>query len=546
MTRVCAVALAILLTMPAAARGQVFAGDDAENYLRYLQTFRAVPLYPWGVRAFSPAELDRLAPKDTTLPWPLSSRTPAFQWLDPDASARVNTAFPFGYNDGPIWAGRGLTLAAQGGFSARHGGLSLTVAPLAFISQNAAFQLMANGQSGNARFADGANPSTIDQPQRFGNGTYARLDPGQTTVRLDWHALAIGVSTANQYWGPATEFPILIGNNAPGFPHVFLGTSRPVDLWLVQIHGRVIWGRLAQTAYSPNTMAGGVRFGSGVVLDLTSRWVPGLEVGATRFSHRPWPAGGLSANDLLGLFQSGQGRVVNSPNENQVATVFFRWVLPNSGAEVYGEYGRDDYNSNLRDFLEEPDHIGGYTVGFRKVVRRSTSADHMIGVRAEISDLQFSRLAQGRPWVPFYTHGGVTQGHTELGQVIGSPAGVGGAGAVLAVDSYSRRGRWTWSLTRLLRQQRGDPSGAHPDPNGVDVQYAFALERQQFPASTGGGIRRELLTRATAVYELNRDYGRDAFNVNVIVGVRLRLERTSATPKKRDPLVAATESTPPQ
>ena len=78
------------------------------------------------------------------------------------------------------------------------------------------------------------------------------------------------------------------------------------------------------------------------------------------------------------------------------------------------------------------------------------------------------------------------------------------------------------------------------------MQYAFALERQQFHASTGGGIRRELLTRATAVYELNRNYGRDAFNVNVIVGVRLRLERTSATPKKRDPLVAATESTPPQ
>jgi hypothetical protein len=33
---------------------QVVAGGERENQLRYLQTLGAVPLYPWGVRAFSP------------------------------------------------------------------------------------------------------------------------------------------------------------------------------------------------------------------------------------------------------------------------------------------------------------------------------------------------------------------------------------------------------------------------------------------------------------------------------------------------------------
>src|SRR5436190_18548749 len=47
----------------------------------------------------------------------------------------------------------------------------------------------------------------------------------------------------------------------------------------------------------------------------------------------------------------------------------------------YGEYGREDYNQNLRDLLEEPDHIGGYSYmfGFRKVVGRpgeSRSEEH--------------------------------------------------------------------------------------------------------------------------------------------------------------------------
>jgi hypothetical protein len=498
----------------------VFAGGELENYLRYLQTLGVVPLYPWGLRAFSPTELDGLVPRDTSHPWAGRyefARRPSFAWISPAANVRLNTTFPFGYNDGPVWAGRGVTLDIQGGFAARAGVLTLTVAPQAFLAQNGAFVLMPNGQAGNLAYADGSQPYAIDRPQRFGAGVYTRLDPGQSTLRVDWRKVAVGVTTANQYWGPATEFPIMLGNNAPGFPHAFLGTTRPVDLWLLRVHGRLIWGRLAQSAFSAETTAAGVRFGTGIVLAFTSRWVPGLELGVTRFSHRPWPAGGPSFDDLLHMLRPGQGAgAVNTTEDNQLATAFFRWVLPRSGFEVYGEYGRDDYNQNLRDFLQEPDHIGGYTIGFRKASRRGDGG--LITVRAEIQNLQFSHLAQGRGWAPFYTHSRVTQGHTQLGQVLGSEAGVGGAGGVVAVESYSRRGRWTWSWTRLERQQRGDPSGASvPDPRGIDVQHALAVERLQFRG------RYDLLARVAAVYELNRDFRRDAFDLNLIIGVRAGL-----------------------
>ena len=522
--------LAALLLLGAAATraapgqsgtsAQVFAGGELENYLRYLQTLNRLPLYPWGVRAFSPAELDHLVPADTSHPWAARydfAARPAFAWVSPAGNARINTTFPFGYNDGPVWAGRGITLDVQGGFAVRRGVLSLTVAPLAFVAQNAAFTLMPNGQTGNLAFGDGTHWNTIDRPQRFGNGAYARLDPGQSTLRLDWRKLALGVTTANQYWGPATEFPIMLGNNAPGFPHVFLGTARPVDLWLLRVHGRLIWGRLSQSAFSPETSAAGVRYGTAIVLDVTSRWVPGLELGVTRFSHQPWPAAGLSLDDLLHILRPGEGRdSINVSSDNQLATAFFRWVLPRSGFEVYGEYGRDDYNATFRDFLQEPDHIGGYTIGFRKVMVRP--GGRWVAVRAEVQNLQFSRLAQGRGWAPFYTHAVVHQGHTMDGQVLGSEAGVGGAGSVVAVESYSPRGRWTWSWTRLQRQQRGDPSGAGPpDPNGVDMQHALAAERLWFRG------RYDLLIRLTAVYELNRDFSYDAFNVNLIFGTRVAL-----------------------
>ena len=526
------VALVLVLAAATAANGQdapsvggraeVFAGGELENYLRYLQSLGLVPEYPWGLRAFSPGELNRLFPVDTSHPWStrydLTPRPPGdltVDWVSPTASVRANSTFPFGYNDGPIWAGKGMTLAVQGGVAVRAGPVSLMLAPMAFVAQNAAFRLEPNGQSGPLAYADGVNPTVIDSPQRFGKSAYSQLDPGQSTIRLDWHALALGLSTANQYWGPATEFPILLGNNAAGFPHAFLGTAHPVDLWLLRVHGKIVWGRLGHSAYSPDTAAGGIRYGTGLDLVLTSRLLPGLEFGVTRFSHQPWPVGGPSLGDLVHILRGTEsGDTGNVASDNQLASAFFRWVLPHSGFEVYGEYGRDDYNIDLRDFIEEPDHIGGYIVGLRKATLRP--GRRLLAVRVELQNLQFSRLAVGRGWAPFYTHFFVTQGHTQLGQVLGSAAGVGGGGTVVAVESYSPRGRWTWSWTRILRQQRGNfPSSGPGDPGGVDVQHAFAVERLQFRG------RYDVLARATAVYEFNRDFAGDAFNLNLIVGLRL-------------------------
>ncbi len=110
------------------------------------------------------------------------------------------------------------------------------------------------------------------------------------------------------------------------------------------------------------------------------------------------------------------------------------------------------------------------------------------------------------------------QGHTEEGKVLGSAAGVGGGGTVVAVEAYSPRGRWTWSWTKIMREQRGTfPNSGPADPRGIDVQHAFAVERLQFRG------RYDVLARLTAVYELNRNFGGDAFNLNLILGTRVGL-----------------------
>ena len=498
---------------------EVFVGSEVESYLRVLQLRGIVPeQQPWSMRPFSPLELARLAPPDSGHPWAarygFRSGARAFAAIRPGLRVDLNTTFPYGHNDGGVWAGRGMTAVADAGLRLRYGRLSLTIDPMAFVAQNAAFRLMPNPDTTISRYADPVYGALIDLPQRFGNRPYAVLDPGQSTLRLDAGAVALGISTANEYWGPAREFPIILGNNAAGFPHLFFETAKPLDLSVLRISARVIWGRLSQSDYSPETQAGGLRFGPGAVAVLDSRLVPGLEIGACRFAHLYWPGSHLSLSDFLYPFGShSRAHFAETEHENQIASIFFRWAPPRSGFEVYAEYGRDDFWLDRRELVQEPDHLGGYTIGFAKVWG---SGPTLHTVRAEIQDLQPSLLAQARGVVPFYVHSSdVRQGHTERGQLLGSYAGFGGAGEIAAFDTYYPGGRWTLSWTRILRRQRGAffPDSII-DPRGLDVMHALSWSGLFFRG------RYDITTSATLVYEFNRDFRTDYVNLNATFGVR--------------------------
>ncbi|MDP3768003.1 MAG: capsule assembly Wzi family protein, partial [Dehalococcoidia bacterium] len=422
-------------------RSEIFAGGELENYLRLLQMTGAVPLYPWSVRAFSPGEVDRLVPRDSAHPWvgrydlaPRTSPGLSVDLVRPRVALIENTAFPFGANDGPVWAGRGLTTVVQAGVAIRYGPLSATFAPIVFRAENAAFDLIPNGQSGNLVYADGMRPGTIDLPQRFGDAPYTAANLGQSTLRLDVGALAVGVSTANQVWGPADRSPLILGNNAAGFPHVFVGTAHPMDLWIARIHGRIVYGDLRQSAYSSVSGPGSRRFGAGYVAVVEPRGARGLELGLTRFFHRSWPEGGPGWKEFLWPLQSILKADPNDPRfenpDNQLISVFARWVLPKSGLELYGEFARDDNARDLRDLLLEFDHDVGYTLRLRKIVRSSPA--RLVVVRAEVMNTRVTNLQRGgRGEAPFYVHTEAGQGHTQYGQILGAPDGYGGASSFL-------------------------------------------------------------------------------------------------------------------
>ena len=514
------------------APSEVFVNSETENYLRLLQARGKVAHYPWSLRALSPHEIDRLLPPDTAHPWADKFRAPdtletglRWTWVRPAASAVFNSAFPYGSNDGPVWAGRGLTTAVQAGAALRVGPLSVTIAPIAFRAENADFELAdVEPADAGTGYEDWRNPSLIDLPQRFGSGAHVGVDPGESTARLDILGGAIGVSTASQHWGPATQFPLILGNNAPGFLHGFLGTSTPVNVGIGRIHGRVVWGVLNQSEYSPVEGVASRRFMSGLVAVFTPKGLDGLELGGARFFHTSWSEAGLDASNVLkpfeGFWRLGLKPALSvgdslSDRDNQIASVFGRWVFAGSGFEVYGEFSRDDHSYNLRHFLLEPDYDSGYMVGFRKVWQPAPA--RMLALRGEVVDARLSHLSEAVVQEPIYTHFWTRQGHTQRGQIIGSPAAYGGAGAALAVDAFYPGGRWTVRWTRTVRQEAGELRSEDAVPNFSDVLHSFGAESVFFRG------RLEILAGLDAVYNLNRNFQSDKLNLHSNIGVRVGL-----------------------
>ena len=508
-------------------------GAEEEQYLRVLQVAGLAPSYPWSLRGFLPGELPRIRAGHAVHPW--QDRFDSADdyadelevgWVRPEGQLILNSGYPFGENDGALWAGRGLTLGLNGGAYFRKGGLHVRIAPEAFVAQNADFDLAPNGLSGEGAFRDGRFPLHIDAPQRFGNSPYSRVTLGSSAVSLQFHGVGLGVSVAAQQWGPSLHYPLLVSNNAGGFPHLFLQTAHPVSVGIGQIHTRFILGRLAQSEWSPSPAHEPDRFASAVVAVFTPRGLDGLEIGVHRFVHLLWPDDGIGLADVLRPFSTGVNPGtgnVNLAEENQLAGAFLRWVVPSAQAEVYAEFMRDDYARDVRHYFVEPGDISGLTVGVQRIIL--LSGNRMLALRAEVMNAQLHHSERGDryrtdhlPW-PVYVHlPRVWQGHTLRGQILGSPAAYGGAGWTIGANLYRPGGRWSAEVFRRLRQDwlAGIVEGPGQGAGIADVLYGARLSMMRFVAGS------ELTITAAPSVSLNRNLvaGNHVSNLNLFVRIR--------------------------
>jgi hypothetical protein len=142
---------------------------------------------------------------------------------------------------------------------------------------------------------------------------------------------------------------------------------------------------------------------------------------------------------------------------------------------------------------------------------------------AEVLNARKGQIRELRFQSDLYWHSGVDQGHTNRGQVLGSPAAYGGSGFMLALDSYSSWGRWKASLLREARDEglaactTGLCGGPITEGPTQDVMYSLGGEALWFKGRwewTGG---------LTVTWNLNRNFESDQWNVRPTLRSRVSL-----------------------
>ena len=509
--------------------GALEVGGEAERYLRALELAGRAPLQGWTLRPQQPPN-GRAFPSDSAHPWQARwgvADTGFFslRLVRPGAKVTWNSSYPSGDGRGPAWTGRGGTAELRGGVVARLWRVRMQLAPVAFVAQNSGFALVSGTRTGVAQYRDPRFPGNIDLPQRFGDGAYTRVDPGNSTVALELLGGEVGVSSAAQVWGPGREYPLVLSGNAGGFPHVFAGTRRPWPVGIGTIQGRIIAGRPSQSAWSPMAGDPRTRYSMAAMGSFTPRGVPGLEIGGTRFIHGLY-RDGFSVRELRRLVSGGTytgSGFQNLSSENQMASLFARWAFPRAGLEVYGEYFRDDYSLDGRRAVQYVDDLRTYMLGAQRVLASSPTRLRVLRVELVNGELPMSNRGErggnfvgaGSP-LPPYPHSGVNQGHTHAGQLLGAPEAYGGAAWRTGVDQFSPAGRVSFTLERALRLDwlPGVTLARNAVPR--DVVYGAGAEVVRFV----GGM--EVGGAVTAMMELNRNLerGNDAPNLRLAAWFR--------------------------
>ena len=542
MAVVCAVVLALIVSPgDAEARTPQFdvgqgieVNSERDRYLRVLQTLGLVRAYPWTVRGFSLAEERLLLPVEGVRhPWASAFGSPPVAdgglragSVPFEGGVTYNSTYPYGSNDGALWAGRGLTAFARGGVYARWKGVDLRFAPELFWAQNAGFDLAGNRGDGPDAYRDPRYPGQIDLPQRFGDRPYRRATLGSSRLSVELPWTTVGISSEARIWGPSLAYPLLLGDEAGGFPHVFLRSARPLGPGVLRVHGQLMVGYLGQSDWSPvqNSVARS-RFMTGAVITLQSDVLPGFEIGVERFVQGPWE-GGLDAVSNVGRpftngVSTGLGDGNNIGDENQIAGGFVRWVVVGTGIEIFAEAVRDDYGRSIRHFLLEPDDLLVRSVGLR---RAWTSLSGSIwAIRGEFVSSQAphseraDRSAGGPIPSARYVHVVLIQGHTVHGQLLAAPAAFSGSGWTIAVEDFRPSGRTTVEVTREVRLNW--LSGLSRDSEVAarnSVRYGLSVDIVRFWAGT------EVAVVGGPQVELNRNLvlGWTAWNLNLGVSFR--------------------------
>lgn len=369
---------------------------------------------------------------------------------------QFNSYRPFGWNNGSMITAKGLQYRLSAGLQYRSKFFEANLQPEFVQSANRVY-----------RFST-----------QFGfptKGPYSKIFLGQSYAEFKLWKLALGFSNENIWLGPGQNSALIVSNNAPGFGHLYFSTQKPIRTPVFDIEFKAFGGGLDQdsllnseAAYQkPAVFQRQWRYLSGITMTLQPKFIPGLYVG---FNRAVQFYGNKEDSSTVGFFNKYLPAVSaffkkkintqeDAPREidgqDQVASVFMRFVLPKEHMEFYFEYGYNDFKANTRDLIQDVQHSSAYLVGFKKIV--PTSKRHYYSVFGELVQMAQSSGYIVRNSGNWYTvnNGAIRQGMTHMNQVLGSGSGLGNNVQSLHVERVNKLERMGLKIMRIQNDPRG-------------------------------------------------------------------------------------------
>ena len=325
---------------------------------------------------------------------------------------------------------------------------------------------------------------SADLPLRFGDQRYTRIDPGETTVEVVLPFVAVGATSAAQWWGPGIRNALVMSNNAAGIPRGYLRTPKPLRTRLGDVEAQWMLGGLEESPFFDIDSRNNLRSVSAAAITLRLAADSGLTIGAARavyanvrrFERLP----GHVADVLFDWHRPPLDGPVNRTSD-QITSLFARWVIPDAGVAAHVEWARSRLPTSFRELVVDPQLGQGYTVGLEWA--KEIGAATIIRAQAEATTLEQTPESVGGMAPEFYASHSVIQGYTQEGQSVGAAIGPGSSSQYLGATLV----RGNWQLGGTLGRIRWEEGAYYRPPS----QGRFAWRAHDVSLFAGLSARRD-------------------------------------------------------
>ena len=371
-----------------------------------------------------------------------------------DFNIEFNSHHPYNRNNGSMIPNRGYQHIISPGIYAEIGPLTIQLKPEYLFSENKDFEGFGEGPNGHYPIIWAKRYfiwNHMDMPERFGEEQHSKTLLGQSSVKLNFKGISLGVSNENIWWGPSIRNSIMMSNHARGFKHLTFNTTKPIKTVIGNFEWQLISGKLESSGFTPpnpNFEYAGTklyipkinqlgetndwRYLQGYSITYSPKWISGLSLGFMRWVQMysslvrgkyTWMLGNPTWFPAFkNLFRKNDAFENYEAQTNQAAGLFLRWLWKDSKAEIYVEYHHNDSKLNIRDLLLDSDHSRAVTVGLQKVFEISND-NYLFSWEWTQMEQTASRLIRSAG--SWYTHGWTFDGYTNNGEVLGAGIGPG-------------------------------------------------------------------------------------------------------------------------